>query len=543
MGSKKWLCLLVFMLIGIYFININLISDKLVNFPFMTRIEKEDPTSISSTSGSMTIKNFTKFHESSQNVTYNHSIIKLKDEEGIYQALFNFENDTIGNLPQNFSVVVLSQNCTAKIIPELDGHKKVLELFDNNTNNRAEIKNTFTARTNGTVEYYIRTSDRTKLSIVSGNGTYWFNIGSNNFYLVNWTGSFINLGKVFANRWYHIALTFEYGYTSYDGLGFQQYALYLDGIRHPTVGGYDMWAPAGNLYKTVFSTSTSHANYSLFVDALDYSWADDYYLNRNLNLESNYTDGYYISDDISLGGLMQIDNIDNSSMVYQNASLDIKYYDFNTDTWMDETNYKGTLQRKFKFKVLINTTTESNAMLYNLTLNYTKFYPSFGNILQSPRREEVYYNDIVSVFAEIKRGSYPVKDIYLNWTNDNWSSFTLTDMILFSNNTYENYSTNISKQTFETLVRYKVFVRTQNDSSFLENTSIEFNYTVIDFLTTFQDLILSLMIYSSMAQPVGIPPGLIYIIIIGIGAGVGISVAIVLLRRSRRFPTGVVLRY
>jgi len=191
MGSKKWLCLLVFMLIGIYFININLISDKLVNFPFMTRIEKEDPTSISSTSGSMTIKNFTKFHESSQNVTYNHSIIKLKDEEGIYQALFNFENDTMGNLPQNFSVVVLSQNCTAKIIPELDGHKKVLELFDNNTNNRAEIKNTFTARTNGTVEYYIRTSDRTKLSIVSGNGTYWFNIGSNNFYLVNWTGSFM----------------------------------------------------------------------------------------------------------------------------------------------------------------------------------------------------------------------------------------------------------------------------------------------------------------------------------------------------------------
>jgi len=84
-----------------------------------------------------------------ENKTYNSPM------SGYYSATFGFENDKNGNLPVGWTDYS-HDGCGTKVISMLDGHKKVLELWDKNNSGYSKIYNNFLPQTSGTIEWWWR---------------------------------------------------------------------------------------------------------------------------------------------------------------------------------------------------------------------------------------------------------------------------------------------------------------------------------------------------------------------------------------------------
>ncbi|NVM05323.1 MAG: hypothetical protein HWN67_23600, partial [Candidatus Helarchaeota archaeon] len=373
----------------------NLINKEFLNFALVlntlqTKLPNnylpipEDPSEVSiytangesddSAIFNLTVKNFTNFHKSSQNVTYGYGNLNLTDNSGIFQGKYNFKNDNLGGNPNGWTVDESSQ-AFINITSEIDGHKKVVDFYDNDANAYTYMNQLFTNQQNGTIEYYVRgnkadsfitISLRESASARTLSGICYFD-GNMNFYHRFDNLSYKSLQVINPNTWYHIRMEFD---TTSDTSKY-----WIDGEFK---GEYENFASTTNMNEIHINTGTSAGEepFNITLDALDYSWENNYYENRNLNLESNSTSGYYISKDIPLFynstiySYSKILGVNITSENQPGINTTLEYYDFNTDTWLNLSDYIGTTQNLFKFRVNFNTTCYSNAFLYNLTLHY-----------------------------------------------------------------------------------------------------------------------------------------------------------------------------
>jgi hypothetical protein len=196
---------------------------------------------------------------------------------GYYYATYNFQGDT-GTQPSDFTVNNEDSNTHFIIAAEIDDHKEVIELFDNNASGYVEVEQAFaTQQSAGFVGFWFRfneevktkyialtgaSTDAVRIRIIGNVFTYFYNGGAN---FVQFT--------LESKHWYHCRIQFD---TVTDTA-----SIWIDGNLEID----DLPFMYGQTYITrfhFFTTSGDSApDFYWWIDALDYSWDDNYVSNRS----------------------------------------------------------------------------------------------------------------------------------------------------------------------------------------------------------------------------------------------------------------------
>ena len=202
---------------------------------------------------------------------------------GYYPATYGFENDENGSDPYEWTVN--EAGGTANILNELEGHKKVIELHDINSD-MVNVSNYFNLIEHGTIECWVRSNDvtdRTFIEIKAGSSEGIFLILRDDDWQY-WNSSGIvsiqkasggNMDTPLNNIWYHIRIEFECGTSNYAGLAEDHWRVYINGIKSVDTDFFNGEVHNG-LNVATFRTHATLANYYSYFDALGYSW-DPYY--------------------------------------------------------------------------------------------------------------------------------------------------------------------------------------------------------------------------------------------------------------------------
>ena len=202
-------------------------------------------------------------------------------EHGIFPATYNFKDDEVGAEPSGWT----SNNgagCTTTIISNLDGHKKVLKLFDNNDATRCEINSpTYTAVADNIVEYWFR--------VDSVAGLRYFNVGlfegaTALFYIIidnndldYYNGGYVSIkdNSIIVDTWHHLKIIPDDSANTFD--------VYFDGILEGV--GLTYWhnSTTGHT-KVELSTRTNIGvvPFTGYFDALGIESDADYNIGDNL---------------------------------------------------------------------------------------------------------------------------------------------------------------------------------------------------------------------------------------------------------------------
>lgn len=205
---------------------------------------------------------------------------------GYYPGTYGFENEDSEGNPTGWTVEEAGFE-NVEILEELDGHKKILELFDTSegTTNYARAYDDISTQTSGTVEWWFRRDGYQEyihmrlwenfttipITISSASGNFQYN-----------DGAWHNFATCKDNTWYHLRVDFECGTGSYQGLSADTFYAYIDEIRY---GPYSFRDPADDLDTFEFLTRGwgTSSDYWGHFDAVGYSWAPNYEIGDNLN--------------------------------------------------------------------------------------------------------------------------------------------------------------------------------------------------------------------------------------------------------------------
>jgi len=229
------------------------------------------------------------------NYTWGDNIFWKNLKDSMAQA--NFEAEELYTTSTSINFVdsdesVGGANTTVTIIPSFDEQKKILEFYDNDGTNFAGITNNFaSARDNGTIEFYIETTNatlNTQFIIYSS-----INIGircrihEGYFKYRDVSDVWQNIAVAAANTRYHIKLEFDCD-GGYKGLTADHFYIWINNVRY---GEYEFNIVQADLDNIKFRTAGVDSNYYFYIDAVGYSWENDYEEadNRTFDYNDNYT--------------------------------------------------------------------------------------------------------------------------------------------------------------------------------------------------------------------------------------------------------------
>ncbi|MHA2185639.1 MAG: Loki-CTERM sorting domain-containing protein [Promethearchaeota archaeon] len=192
-------------------------------------------------------------------------------DSGYFPATYGFEDTMDGQDPLEWFDVDTQKG---SIISEIDGHKKVYEAVDNSGSTGSSIFNYFDVQSYGTVEFWCRFS--------SASEGHFYNLRK----VVNPGGPHIsiiieNAPSPQINNWYHIRLDFRGSFLSnYQGLTDQYtYFIYIDDEQFGPYG----YQVNEDLDGFVAHTGAVSSGFSIWWDAVGYSWDPNYNIGDNLN--------------------------------------------------------------------------------------------------------------------------------------------------------------------------------------------------------------------------------------------------------------------
>ena len=208
-----------------------------------------------------------------------------------YMGRYSFTDDEDGSPPEGW-VYSVHGSTNVQVVPFHNGHSKVLELRDSDPLQCLTIANQISPkRVSGVVEFWIcgveGTADADVLEIVLFAAVPQIGLLAAVWLHADWdsavqtleawdsvTQTYVPTGNLISNEWHHIRIQFDCssggtydvwfdGYR-YGPFGFRQEAPYVSSIHITSVG----------------ATSDFYA----YFDAVDYSWAPGYELNRNMDV-------------------------------------------------------------------------------------------------------------------------------------------------------------------------------------------------------------------------------------------------------------------
>lgn len=184
----------------------------------------------------------------------------------------------------------VAEGCLAQIVPEIDGHYKVLELQDNNNNDIIQASLVDLEKpTYGSIEFWIRTSDISQGLVMAfgyqgfrtgiwlGNdGTWWYQKDSLKYEITD-------VSQMESNVWKHIRIDFDCRKeANYLGLSHNQFNFWVDG-KISQLGPFSFDDSASNFQWNIWSSEEQGNNYSIYLDAVGVSWDPAYEIGDNLN--------------------------------------------------------------------------------------------------------------------------------------------------------------------------------------------------------------------------------------------------------------------
>lgn len=218
------------------------------------------------------------------NITTPENITYSEPMSGYYSATYGFENDEIGDDPEDW--IIWMEDDTIEVVSEIAGHKNVLRLYDSSSSTQNHIQHQFSAKDHGQIEFWMRSTDvndhiRLEITNPSDTDLFHFDISSGNFEVVTGSGT-QNLTSAINDQWYHIKIVFRASYGStYEGLiSTYTWKVFIDTYEY---GAYTFmnnqdveWIRASTAY-----VGASGVNF--YLDAVGYSWDTDYSMGDNLN--------------------------------------------------------------------------------------------------------------------------------------------------------------------------------------------------------------------------------------------------------------------
>ena len=208
----------------------------------------------------------------------------IQPDNGYYPATYGFENIINGQDHPDWNDLSLQKG---NVISEMDGHKKVYEVTDNSESSAADLLEYYDIQSHGTIEFWCRFTSATagnyyRLSGLSTLGP-TLNIYLNEFLFTNSSGSYPLPGAPIpqVNKWYHVRFDFRGSYSSeYSGLSSQYtYFIYINMIKY----GPFTYEENGDLDTFQVHTSIAGSGFTIWWDAVGYSWDPAYGIGDNLN--------------------------------------------------------------------------------------------------------------------------------------------------------------------------------------------------------------------------------------------------------------------
>ncbi|MFW9970089.1 MAG: hypothetical protein ACFFDF_07790 [Candidatus Odinarchaeota archaeon] len=196
---------------------------------------------------------------------------------------FESEDDqTLGTSVDFIDVYSCTGSCSATIRSFLfDDHEKFLQLYHSSSSGIGDVRNYFSSsQTSGTVEFWFRTTDATRTNyILFFQNTVQKVTARINAEQFQWhDGSWHNLMSISDNTWYHLRIDFECGNGEYQGLSSDTATIYINDVDK---GTYSFSGVADYFDTLRFKVDTPSCYYSLLIDAVGYSWDQNYDIGDN----------------------------------------------------------------------------------------------------------------------------------------------------------------------------------------------------------------------------------------------------------------------
>jgi hypothetical protein len=207
-----------------------------------------------------------------------------RPDRGYYPATYGFENVINGQDDPDWNDVSSQKG---NIISEMDGHEKVYEVTDNSGSSAADLLQYYDIQSHGTVEFWCRFTSAIEGNYYRLSGPVTLgptlNIYLNQFQFTNSSGGHPIPGAPIpqVNTWYHIRFDFRGSYSSeYSGLTSQYtYFIYINTIRY----GPFTYEENGDVDTFQVHTSVAGSGFTIWWDAVGYSWDPNYNIGDNLN--------------------------------------------------------------------------------------------------------------------------------------------------------------------------------------------------------------------------------------------------------------------
>lgn len=213
------------------------------------------------------------------------------DPEGyVYEPTWNINEYNIDKmLDAGYELGFAFGDSHIKINSSVDGHDNVIELYDNQDDSLAFGEYLIfyipfgSNKEYGTAEFWMRSSDATYLNQMTlfdgATSLFTFVIDEDKFKYYNGAWNDVGVG-VSDDTWYHIRIAFECTAGSYESLAQYDWKIWINGTEY---GDYDMWNNRAHADSIDFRTPKDDNGYTFYIDAVDFSWSDNYVSYRNTN--------------------------------------------------------------------------------------------------------------------------------------------------------------------------------------------------------------------------------------------------------------------
>jgi len=346
---------------------------------------------------------------------------------GVFLAEYTFTGQS--GVPTDW-IDASEPSCEIQVISELAGHKDILEFTDNSGSGKSIGYQTFdTPKASGSVEFWFRYDDSTirpSIALRDNDLTHSLYMELDSNVLKSyWSSGYRTITTLTSDTWYHFRIQFNTANHWY---------LWIDKVQQDYLGTSELYYYGSvSTFDDIYLQTNVNILKDCYMDAVDYSWSDGYFENRNyldsvysLNITSNLT--------INREG-NSFDNIENLELEYSvkaNNSCNLDLYIYNTFS----ENYD-----------LVNTeslTTSFQEFNYSFNLNYTYYntlgFTDFIFFIENSNNLLISFDKInlKATFSEFSLNNDGYHAINLKFNREN-SVSTNRGNISFNMNLYQNY--------------------------------------------------------------------------------------------------------
>ncbi len=192
---------------------------------------------------------------------------------GVYRASYSFTDELDGTFPSGW-IDNDGTGTETTVISYLDGHRKVLDFDDQSNLNYAGMYQTYSGQITGTIEFWWRIDTSASmfyLSLGTGNNIWLGFHSTGQFAWANVGWGYTNVQAFSADIWYHHRIVWDSGTDTYDW--------YIDGslVANNVAFRYGLTS----ITRTYWISSGTSTGYHTYIDAIGYSWDNDYMVGWN----------------------------------------------------------------------------------------------------------------------------------------------------------------------------------------------------------------------------------------------------------------------